>query len=410
MTIVGTVDKFWSEVRAYLSKADLALDRYYAWKAIKDVKTPILIFLITRLAIIICVYIGIIMFAQMRSTYVPGYYPENIFINAWSRWDTGYYVGIMKEGYIAKQNAAFFPMTSMLSWITHIVIPDPFLSVIITSNICFLFALIYIYKFIQLKYGDSELAERMALYYSIFPTAFFFIAGYTESTFLLFLILTFYHAEKKNWQLSALFGIFALLTRSTGAILALPVLLIYMGKINYDIRKIKNDIIPIFTMPLGLVIVMGILMAYGRPALDFIYASRDIWPRYTAMPWFDLMRAFDNIGSFTMASILIGQFPVKLFCALVLVCLFLILSVVSFYRIGIAYGTYSLLAMIFFLVNAGKEVILGSDLRYIVVIFPVFILFAMYGKNKYFNYAYISFSLLLLALFATIFAMGGWIS
>jgi hypothetical protein len=66
--------------------------------------------------------------------------------------------------------------------------------------------------------------------------------------------------------------------------------------------------------------------------------------------------------------------------------------------------------MIFFLSNPAKEWQLYGDMRYIAVLFPIFILLAQYGKNRWINYAIIVFFLLFLSLFATYNAMGGWIS
>jgi hypothetical protein len=60
---------------------------------------------------------------------------------------------------------------------------------------------------------------------AIFPTAFFFLAPYTESLFLLLSILAFREARHDRWGRVAVFGALAALTRSVG-ILLLPALLV----------------------------------------------------------------------------------------------------------------------------------------------------------------------------------------
>jgi hypothetical protein len=73
-------------------------------------------------------------------------------------------------------------------------------------------------------FGDRA-ARRAIVVAGIFPTAFFFLAPYTESLFLLLSILAFREARHDRWGRVAVVGALAALTRSVG-ILLIPALLV----------------------------------------------------------------------------------------------------------------------------------------------------------------------------------------
>lgn len=377
------------------------------WKWIKNAGTPIYIFFITRLLMVFAVFSGIILFANMGAMYVQG--PSMIFlVNSFCRWDSGHYADILSNGYKSPDSAAFFPMYPFLGRFVNIFTHNPFVSLLIVSNISFLFAVIFIYKLVRDKYGE-ECAGRTAFYISIFPTSFFFTCALSESIFLLMTVLAFYFAEKEEWGFSGLFGIFCGLTRSVGIFMIIPIGIIYLAKKRYDIRRIESDIIPVLLMPLGILILMAILMMSGRPPLDFITAGH-IWDRFYAWPWWDIARSIGQVSATSFVGILKGQFMVKTFLSVSLVSLFLVLSVCTLFEQGAGYGIYALMSLLFFLSNPSKQYALYGDLRYIIVIFPVFILLAKYGKNRYIDHLIVTFSLLMLGILAVFNGLGGWIS
>ena len=75
--------------------------------------------------------------------------------------------------------------------------------------------LILLYKLAEQEVGEQT-AWRSMWYISIFPTAFFLLAAYTEAPFLLFAIAALYCARKGKWNLA---GIMALLASLTSALI-----------------------------------------------------------------------------------------------------------------------------------------------------------------------------------------------
>jgi len=396
-------------VSPYLENLDRFLSRFKFWHAIKEIKVPILVFLITRTAIILGTWYGITLLkTSFGLKNAPNGFPYNLLVSPWTGWDTGYYAKVVSQGYVAGTQP-FFPLYPFLTKVVDLIFRNARLSGFIVSNIAFLFALIILYKLVTLKF-NKETAERTVLYLSIFPTTFFFICGLTEATFLLASLLTFYFAEKENWGLAGFFGILTTLTRSTGFLIAISIFLMYAIKRKMDIKNVRADIIPVLLIPSGLFIFMLILMLFGHHPLDFIYVGQKTWPRIFASPLWDLGRSISVLASINTAAFFAGYYPVKLLLGVILVSLFLILSFVCIFKIDIPYGTYAALLVLFALSNPAQEWLLYGDLRFILVAFPIFILIALYGKNKFLNYFIVTFSLILLPILSIYNGLGGWVS
>ena len=131
-------------------------------------------------------------------------------MNAWNRWDSGHFTYIAIHGYDAAWRTAFFPLFPLLEGIPSLLIKhlDPFITGLIVSNLADLVILIVLYRLVQEDF-DRNQAYRTVLYLSVFPTAFFFAAAYTESIFLCLILLSFYHMRQSHWWLAGLFGFLA---------------------------------------------------------------------------------------------------------------------------------------------------------------------------------------------------------
>ncbi len=67
--------------------------------------------------------------------------------------------------------------------------------------------------------GDEPMARRTVVLVAIFPTAFFLLAPYSESLFLLLTVATLREARRDHWPAAAVLGVLAALTRSVGVLL-----------------------------------------------------------------------------------------------------------------------------------------------------------------------------------------------
>lgn len=174
-------------------------------------------------------------------------------LTAWSNFDGVHYLNIAIQGYISE--ARFFPLFPIIILLLSfgsVSLPLTFIVALIIPNIFFPAALIMFYKLLKLDYS-KEISIRAIFYLLIFPTAFFFISVYTESLFLLLLVLSFYFARRRKWLGAIICGLFLILTRFVG-IFIIPAL-IYEYLIQNISFKFKNYLqlgAIILITPLGL--------------------------------------------------------------------------------------------------------------------------------------------------------------
>ena len=151
-------------------------------------------FLFLRLLASIIPLIGII---QPRPDYPYSEFTQNqveiveqrssfskFFLAPWYRWDTSHYIEIAEYGYDFDPILSVWPplYPFLIKLLSYLVEPT-ILSALIISNFFFFLGLLFLYLLVQ-KTHNEEVAKRTLFYTVIFPTSFFFIAGYTESIFL----------------------------------------------------------------------------------------------------------------------------------------------------------------------------------------------------------------------------------
>ena len=142
---------------------------------------------------------------------------------AWERWDVLWYLRIASEGYRSDDgSAAFFPLYPLLARGAGILTGDSWLlGAYLVSNLSLVAALALLYRLTALEMSD-EAARRTVLYLAVFPTALFLFAPYSESLFLALSVGCLYAARRSAWLLAGGLGALAALTRSTGLLLVVP--------------------------------------------------------------------------------------------------------------------------------------------------------------------------------------------
>src|SRR6202022_1648115 len=104
----------------------------------------------------------------------------------WHRYDTAWYIKIAIQGYRADGAIVFPPLYPIL---IHLVAPlsggNYVLAAIVISNLACIVAFILLYKLVLREFrNDRGLALRTLICLAVFPTAFYLVAGYTETIYL----------------------------------------------------------------------------------------------------------------------------------------------------------------------------------------------------------------------------------
>lgn len=334
-------------------------------------------------------------------------------IESWHHWDTGHYLFIAQHGYDNATRTAFFPLHPLLIHVVMYIVHNPMLAALLVSNIAGLVMLVVLYQLVKEDFNEVR-ASNAILYLSIFPTAFFFATGYNEALFMCFTVLSFYQMRRGRWWFAGLFGLFACLTRLAGLFLLLPFCYEYLRQHHYMLRKIRFDSISAALIPLGLGIFSLYCYIRFHDYLAFSHAQ-SFWNHHLEVPWYGIrgsLRAIHSSGgilSFQALRNLLDLVP-DLLMPVLLVLLFI--GPWRFPRSYWSYGIYAIILYVFlqlFPVGGTGLYPLQSTSRYLLELFPAFIVLTAFSKYRMFHMNYLLISGALLFFLLTQFLTGHWV-
>jgi hypothetical protein len=328
-------------------------------------------------------------------------------VNMSSRWDAGWYIEIARDGYRYEPgspgNAAFFPLYPMLIRAIHTLLFLPandywwLVTAIGLSNTVLLIGLTYFRALLAMDFNE-EIASRATIYLLIFPTTFFFSAVYSESLFLALTVGAFYYARTNRWLLACTLAALGTLTRSQGIILALPLLIEYLSKRNFSLRKVGWNIAAFAVIPAAL-FAFALFLKLRFGSWTVMFDVQGTWGRHLMWPWHPLA------WFLRYAPALSQEHHDKLdFCFLLLL---LGAAIVGVRRLRVSYTIYLWTAVVFFSCWG----MLVSIPRFDLVIFPLFIVLALIGaRSRAFHLGYVALSTMLAALFMLMHSQWNWVA
>jgi hypothetical protein len=429
------------------------------------------IFLLSRVVILLVAYLTV-SFVPMRSTISPvNYIPLkkcdgvlNCFVLAWWHTDAIHYVEVAYVGYAHHMPlSVFFPLFPLLirglgTLFGGSIIAD-YVAGLVIANLCFYAALMLFYQLLHQDFGHT--VARYALIYLAFaPYGLFFFAGYAESLFLLLSLAVFFflhRGQALDWWLAGLCGGLAALTRPTGIVLIVPFGVLFVQKFiigTKDHQQVPTDADPslnapstnrtvlpsigaaahcargnagraredtdctrgnhrwcifsaIFSMalvPAGLLIYMCYLwITFGNP-LVFCVEEAAIWLRYAAFPWvgtFDAIRAIVGLDHYfysrDLADVAFTLVP-------------LIALIAGWKQLPLHYSLYCAAMVLFVLCEPCQYEGLLSVPRFLLVLFPIVIIFALYSKRSRLTWQLMILCGLFFVVYSMQFASANWVA
>jgi hypothetical protein len=369
----------------------------------------------TRLLFALLTYFGQV-FIVLHSGQQTGW--DAIF-RPWLGWDGAHYARIAREGYAHRWETAFFPLFPILEHILATnILQNPYaagVAGIIIANLCALAAFALLRILVEREFG-RETAQRTLLYLAVFPTAFFLAASYAESLFLLLSIGAFLCLRRGYWLPAGLLAALATLTRPVGILLIIPFLVEY-----YAIFKRSREagqsppLRTLGSMIGGLalpVLALGGFSLYEKALFGSFAATASAQAsgggRSFALPIVGFARAGvaliqqGLLPTYDQAHILAdGAFTL----------LFIALAVVTWRRLPLSYVLYSwAMALLVISTPAHNWYALLSNMRYMLVVFPIFIVLGQWGANRTIERIIFILSLPTLALFVITFVNRGWVA
>lgn len=335
--------------------------------------------------------------------------PLTSLLQSWDRWDTNQFTYIATHGYDAAYRTAFFPLFPLLERGLAVVIRDPFVAGLLLANLSTLGVFVVLYRLVAEDFA-AEQAWRAVLYLAVFPTAFFFVVAYNESLFLFFALLSFYYLRKGRWWLAALAAFLASLTRSTAICLLLPFLYEYFRQRDFQWRKCDWHILSCAGVVGGIVLfaIYGYLTFHDP--LVFSHAQA-VWHRQLSFPWSMFIRAIGLIRHDSPLTFTSIHTVIDLSAAL-FILIILILASVGPWKLARTQWSYLLYAatsyLFVILVPEGGSFPVASVGRFMLELFPAFIVLAAMGQKRNVNLYYLSISASLMAFLLLQWLTGGW--
>ncbi len=386
----------------------------------RAVLEPLSVWALTRLLMIALTYTGVILFGNaLHDPQHPSFL--HALLPAWANakshgWDTQWYTDIARRGYdwtksVGTSPTAFFPLYPLLIRLGVIVTHRSYLGVALAiSNLCFLGALTFLWRLACWEF-DAEVAGRTILYISIFPTALFFFAGYTESLFLLLSVAAFYYMRRRAWLLAGVVGAQASATRVTRIHLLVPFLYEYSRYSNFSWRKVEpRGLVGLATVPTGLLAFMLYLRATVGDAFAFGHFQAAWQKVFTLRLW---AGPLESLRQILVVQPWASFFEVHNVINLTALVLFLGTTILAARRLPAAYSLYLVAFWCVTLTSPaianGYPVPLISMSRYVVTLFPVFMAWGLLGTKHTWHDLYLVVATAFLAVFTVQFLIGGWI-
>jgi hypothetical protein len=349
------------------------------------------------------------------------------FMNRQVAWDSEYYVGIAVGGYDDPKagmvinpstgnkvikNYSFFPfypyVIRIFAWPLRLLgLENPLaaasLAGVIVAALGTLAGLLALWDMTR-PYFEEEDTYRAVFYALIFPTAFFFAMVYTEGLFMGLAFGALALSKRGHWVWASFLGLMAVWTRAHGAILALPLLLLWLMQLKWH-EPLKPQMTwkwflrgTLALLPLaGYLLWRNSALGQGWAELQEFYFGRGLMSIGSSIEaW---KQAFDY-ARYT------GGGPAQIYFAIEVGSILLaFIASLWLIRRDPAVALFSL-AVVLFSVFSGSA---GSMARYMLIAPALYIFLAQLGKNKTFDRAWTVFSILLLGMEASLFAVDMWV-
>lgn len=357
----------------------------------EEVRCTLLWFFATRLFLeIVAIFARTFIHGPFTFTY-----SKHIWLAVWGAWDSGWYLPLAHYGYstelgttaatVNQANYAFFPLFPGLIKLFALLTHDYVLAGILVANSALILSGIFLYKLVLADYTPG-IARYTLIIYFIYPLSFLLSGILSESTYLFILIMVFYFAHKNRWLAASVAGFLLALSRPVGVFVLLPVLWEW---ITVSKNRRWYQLCYFGLIPLGLLLFAIYNYHLTGNPLAFITIQHG-WHRQLYNPLVLILTTFWSGNT------------INIFNALYTIgyCFILALGWRTLRRSYRILCGYSILIPLL----SGLE----SIPRYLLVVFPIFIIFAEYASripNKL-RWLLISLSMLLQGVALSLWTTG----
>jgi Mannosyltransferase (PIG-V) len=345
---------------------------------------------------IVLMIFGVRSYHMLEDKHVPHHFG---WLEIWNRWDALYFQRLAKVGYDASDilKAWFYPLYPWCVRLVMFATRDSVVAAFIVSGIASMIAAVVLRRLIALDF-PADVARRAVWFFLIFPTAYVLHIGYSESLFLALMLGAMFAARRERWWLAGVLGAFCWMTRANGIVL-LPALAVEAGHQWLKDKRWRWQWLWICVVPAGFAVYLWLNWRVSGDPFAFLKMRDKLFHMSLSWPWVGIRGAYGNFHRNPNQAEIVGGEELY-FTLLILVC-----AAISWIKLRPSYatwitGNWILLASVTFI---------ESMPRYALTLFPIFIFFGILGKSRFW-FAVITFwSILMLAIFSSLFVRGWWV-
>ncbi|MBA2312522.1 MAG: glycosyltransferase family 39 protein [Actinobacteria bacterium] len=375
------------------------------------------VFLGVRAGLVAVAMLGAVLVPFNQAAGVPGW-PAPVssvgidrVVTSFERWDALWYLRIASDGYESQDgSAAFFPLYPLVVRALSVALGDsPLGAALIVSHGAFFVAMVLLYLLVKGE-ADEEIARRAVLYMSLFPSAFFFLAPYSESLFTMLVIACLWSARRSRWLPAGIAGGLAAATRSPGALLVVPLVIEAVMQARRAatgepgrVRSLAWALACSSLAPVGALIYLGYWRVRSGSLL-VPFSEQAHWLREFSWPWVTLYDA-TRIAWESLAVYPGGFHMLDWMITVPMLCVGLLMLRV----VPATYSVYAWTALLLPLFSVFEGRPLMSFPRFILPAFPLFWALAVLGRRPGLDRAYVAISAGGLTLMTVLFVTWYWV-
>jgi hypothetical protein len=321
-------------------------------------------------------------------------------LDIWNRWDSLHYLQVAQFGYntASVMKAWFYPLFPWCTRLVAYVVSDNYLvSAFIVSGFSSIAAAILLRRIVQFDH-DAGISRWAVWFFLIFPTAYYLHIAYSESLFLALVLGSILAALFGRWWLAGVLGALSWMARPNGIIL-LPTLAVEALHQWIVTRRWNWRWLWIAIVPAGFAVYLLVNWRVTGDPFTFLRMRKKLFAMESSWPWVGIRSAIGNLHRTPNQAEIVGAQELY-FAALGFVCM-----VVSWFKLRPVHAAW--ITGNWFLVTS--VTFMESVPRYVLTMYPVFMLFALLSRNRLCTAIITVWSLLFLALFSSVFIRGWWV-
>lgn len=335
-------------------------------------------------------------------------------LERWNQWDGPHYLDIARDGYVntdlhSKDQRlwiVFYPLFPWTVRLVTVVLRDYLLSAHVVTLLGAIATALIFQRLAELDF-ERKTARAAVFFMFVFPTAYFFHAVYTESVFMPLMLGCVLAARERRWGVAGGLGALASLTRVNGLFL-IPVMVVEaFAQYREEGRRLRREWlwIPVAAAGFLVYLYMNYRVELDNPvcrqdAFCFQKILKQFWFKELAAPWVGIGKTLEWVWNPSPSQAQLVGTQEFCFIALSFVC-----TVWCWRRLRPSYAVWMTLNWL--LVTSTAFIM--STPRYVLSLFPIFLLFARLAARRPFWGAMLTvWSLAFFALFAGQFATGQW--